>query len=163
MSGHPSHDYASDSSSFSFLDEYEADTSFVNSTVTYVSTRLGSVAASFLPDTSSGGANFGLDSSAGTPIVIANNATVTPFGNVNNFGGLFLISEFQAIGSMAMFLTSQGIMIEVADATNGFTVTINNAGTINVYLAAGVVTVQNKTGSSVTVRVTGIRLRSQNF
>lgn len=112
----------------------------------------------------SGSASSWLDASTaggGTNLVIANNATATPFGATQNFSGLILVMDTNVDGEIALFLTAAGVFMTLVSQNAGhYSTTLNSAGEMNVYLVGGVVTIQNKLGSSSNVIVFGIRLRS---
>lgn len=134
----------------------------IGGAITYLDATFGTVQGTFAPFTSAGTARFGVDVSAGDSITILNNGTATPFGNANNFSGRFTISEDQSFGRMAEFMTIQGNMVKGMDAGSSFTTTLDNASTINVYLVSNVVTIQNKTGSTIRLKIFAERLRNAN-
>lgn len=114
---------------------------------------------------SGGSALFALDSTAtGSAISIAVDATAQPFGAANNIGGMFQICETVSNGSTALFLTGNvsgaAGVIKVADTNSGFSTTINTASKINVYMASSIVTIQNKTASTISCNVQAFRNRT---
>lgn len=111
---------------------------------------------------SSGSALFAMDGTvSGAGLTIANNATATPFGNTNNFGGLLLVADTTVTGVCAMFLVGASIALVSQSSGSPFTTTSGTASKINVYLNSGVLTIENKNGSSITFNVLGFRARTQ--
>jgi len=112
--------------------------------------------------TSAGTAVFGLDSSAGATITIANNATATPFGNANNFSGEILLNDTNTTGEVAMFIVGapSGTVILLGQTASAYSTTVDTPGKINIYSVGSVVTIQNKLGSSLVLRVIARRSRS---
>lgn len=113
---------------------------------------------------SSGTAQWALDQSAGATITIANNATATPFGNASNFAGEVLINDPTTTGATGKFLiggfgAGAGVVLLGESMANSYSVVATTAARINVYLNSGVVTIENKLGASVTIRVFAIRMR----
>lgn len=113
-------------------------------------------------NTSSGTAAFSLDASAGTGITLAVDATATPFSNAANFSGLLIINEYNTQSVTGAFVAANATVTELGETASLFSTTANNAGTVNVYLSAGVLTIQNKTTGSVSLRVMSIRMRTSN-
>lgn len=97
----------------------------------------------------------------GAGISILNNATQAMFGS-QPFGGLLVVSENTAFGNSAVFIvaTSSNYSAVVAqDGGNKFSATAGNANTVNIYSTGAVVTVQNKTGSTISVSIISFRTR----
>lgn len=112
---------------------------------------------------SDGNATFALDTAAtGFAITLANNATETPFGGTNNFAGMILINETLSFGAVGLFVTGAGLIAEVSDPSARYATTAGTASMINVYMSANVVTIENKTGSTITVNVCGFRNRTSS-
>ncbi len=125
--------------------------------------QVGTNGGSLQSPRSGGTAVFALDTSGvGGNIQIANNGTATPFGNVNNFGGLILVNETQTFGSVGLFITGGAAIAEIADPGSKYTAVSGSASSINVYLNASVVTIENKTGSTITINVMALRNRAAN-
>lgn len=108
---------------------------------------------------STGTAQFALDSSPSTDLSIANNATATPFGNANNFSGLFIVNNTSS-GQVGVFIQGGGTMILVNQTGSEFTTTSGTASSTNVYLSGLVVTIQNKLGGTRTYNVMALRTRA---
>lgn len=126
-----------------------------------VATSLIQTGASLQTSPSAGTAVFAVDASAPAGLQLANNATGTPFSNANVFGGAFVIQETQADGHAALCLCGGGNAVTIVSQTGTlFSTAQGNAGTINLYSVANVITVENKFGSTVTVRVLGLRVRN---
>ena len=117
------------------------------------------VTQSIVPITSVGAATYAFDVSSETPLTILNAATATPLGNNSNFAGLILITETGVSGSTAVFLVG-GFMILLGASNGGFSVAQGTAYKTNVYLSNGVVTMENKTGSTCTYQVVAFRTRT---
>lgn len=109
-----------------------------------------------------GSAVFALDDSAGTLLSIANNATATPFGNADNFAGLVIFHEQSATGGSAIFLVSANTTVLVSQLGSVFSVTQDNAGTVNVYTSSNILTVQNKQGNTIGLMYFGFRTKSSH-
>lgn len=111
----------------------------------------------------SGSAVFAIDgTSGGSSLVIANGATATPFGGTNNFAGLLLVKEIAVDGSAALFLTSGGVIVEIADPSGHYSITSGTGSSTNVYLSSLIVTIQNNRGGSRTYNVIPIRIGASN-
>lgn len=110
---------------------------------------------------SAGTAIFSMDTATETAQSVANNATITPLANSNNFSGLILITDTGSTGATAVFLVGGGACVKVSETGATFSATLNNGGTLNLYLAASILTVQNKLGSDSSVRVLSFRTRIQ--
>jgi hypothetical protein len=130
-----------------------------------VSSLVGKVTFSQAPmvPAASGSAIFGLDCTDTAVISIVNNASSTVFGAANNFSGLLILSESIATGNCGVFATGGGFMSLISDTGTSpvFSITIGTAGKINVYVDSITlaVTVQNKFGATINIRVMGIRTR----
>lgn len=134
-------------------------------TVQTHATNKGSVSVhgTFNSVRSGGSARFAMDTTTeGSAISLANNATATPFGNSNNFGGLILINETSAFGSPGLFLTGGGAMVEIADPGAKYSTTAGTASMINIFFVSGGITIENKTGSTISLNVCAIRNRVVN-
>lgn len=108
---------------------------------------------------SAGTAVFGLDCTDTAVFNLANNGTTTPFGNANNFSGLIIVDETLFTGEVALFLV--GAVIHLTDQSiTSYTTTATTANKINVYLNSGVLTIENKTGSTTSFRVLALRTRT---
>lgn len=135
-------------------------------TIVYPTSQFALIRGSFNPDSSNGTARFGIDVSTGDPIPMNNNEVSNLFGNANNFGGRFTVSEYQTFGRMAEFMTTQGAItkgMETGGGGTSFSTTVDTPSSINVYVVSGVLKIQNKTGSFIQLRVLSARLRAQNF
>jgi hypothetical protein len=115
---------------------------------------------------SSGSAVFGIDAAnTGSTIVIANNATATPFGSGTaggTFSGLVLINNITN-GINTMNICGSAVIGQTASAAGYFSTTQGTASRVNVYYTAGPnydFTIENKTGASVTLHVFAIRTRA---
>jgi hypothetical protein len=110
---------------------------------------------------SAGSAFFGLDvSQTGTALAIANTQTATPFGASAVFSGLFMVNDTLTDGRCALFMKGDAI-VKIAETTaNTYTTTQSTASRVNVYLASGVVTIENLWGSSRTFNVMAFRSRA---
>ncbi len=73
--------------------------------------------------------------------------------------GLFVITDINVNGDTGLFLNGLAIAL-VAQTSNKFTVTATTAGKINVYRNANVITIENKLGVSLQVRVIALRTRT---
>lgn len=111
---------------------------------------------------SSGTALFGIDATQyGSALSVANNAAATPFGAARNFSGLIVMSETAIVGSVAMFLVDGGgAIVLVAQTGANYTVAVGTAASTNVYLVAGVVTVENKLGGVASYNILALRTRT---
>lgn len=111
---------------------------------------------------SSGSADFGLDFTGKSTLVIANNSTAIPTG-ANNFSGLMVINETVATGGAAAFITGGGfvVMLGASTGTTHFSTTKDTVGKINVYWDGGTsrITIQNKNGAQITCVVASFRTR----
>ena len=107
---------------------------------------------------SSGSAVFGIDCTDTGVTTIANNATGTPVGNANNFSGLFIVTDTTVTGETGIFVIGAVIAL-VAQSGTVYTITSGTGGKINVYLTAGVLTVENKQGNSIGFRFFALRTR----
>ena len=115
-------------------------------------------AGTITPKASTGSAVFALDT-AGQTFTINNNATATPFGNANNFSGLFVVNDTNNTGLCAVFLTGGAGMILVSQTGTNFTNAVGTAGKTNVYLNGNVVTIENKSGVNTNYNVMAFRTR----
>jgi hypothetical protein len=113
---------------------------------------------------SAGKPDFALDVSGSQSFTLPDNATMTPFSNTNNFSGMFLITDSTVTGQTGMFLQGAAVSgsgaILVAQTGNQYTTIPNTAGKVNIYAVSGVVTVQNKTGVSLTAQICAVRSRN---
>lgn len=133
-----------------------------NQTVSGTSTVTGllTATAGLAVPRSSGTAVFAFDATAtGSAISLANNATTTPFGNSNNFGGLLWVNETTTNGGGGLFnvgavgaVPAQGVSI-IHDSTSVFSTAVGTASKINVYTVSGVLTIENKRGVTITLQV----------
>lgn len=117
---------------------------------------------SISPPRSGGSAVFALDgTSKGSAITVLNTLNATIFSNARVFSGLLIISETAVNGNAAMFLIDGGgtvTLIGTAGAT--WSVTSGTASKTNVYLVAGVVTIENRLGSTAVYNVMALRTRT---
>jgi hypothetical protein len=104
---------------------------------------------------SSGNSTTAFDLSSQTATTLANNATFTPFGSTA-FTGWFVVTETVA-GDVAQFIAG-GNNLTLTSQTGGvFTTTAGSAGKINVSTSAGIITIENKFGSSRAFRVVAMK------
>lgn len=116
-----------------------------------------------IPEPAGSDGNYSLDVSP-TSVSIANNATFQPFGASSDFAGMLIITDSGFSGDTAVFINGGGpnvTKISESSAT-AFSTTLDNAGTINVYLSSGAITIQNKLGSDTTVKIISFRTRAGN-
>jgi hypothetical protein len=116
------------------------------------------VGGSILPALSAGSAVWAMDGNQ-TGVSIANNATATPFGNSNNFSGMFWVNDTNT-GTGAIFITGNGVIVLVSQTSTNYTVTATSANKVNVYLSGNVVTIENKSGGTTEARVIAFRTRA---
>lgn len=110
--------------------------------------------------TQTGSAVFPFDFSASPQLSIVNDATATPFGNANNFSGMFIINDPSVTGQTAMFLVGGSSTVVIASQTGTlYSTTQGTASKVNVYPNSGVITIENKSGSTIGFRVFAIRMR----
>ncbi len=128
----------------------------------YLSGELnGNFTGPMIPPTSDGTATFGIDSSGGTALSIANNATATPFSNANNFSGILMVNDPQQTGETGMFIVGGSSTVALLGQSGTlYSVASGTAGKVNVYASAGVVTIQNKQGNTIAFKVFAIRIRN---
>lgn len=110
---------------------------------------------------SDGSAKFALDAGGNDSFTLNNDATSTPFGGTNNFSGFFLIHDINT-GHWAFIISSGSVVKIVSQAETSFSTSSGTASKTNVYLSNGVVTVQNKIGSSRIYRIVAFRTRLSN-
>jgi hypothetical protein len=109
----------------------------------------------------SSGTTFGIDASVARTITIADNGFGQPFGNLNNFSGLFLLHETAWPSQAALFLVAAGTCVKVSETGTTYATTPIAPGTVNVYVnGAGAVEIHNQSGSSATFRAIGIRTKT---
>lgn len=123
-------------------------------------TGASTLSGGYIAPSSNGSAVFAIDSSAGSSTTLAQNGTMTPFGNANNFAGLVMITNTtnRAVG---LFLVGSGIVMLSDSSGNTYSASSGTASRINVFLNSNVVTVNNTIAANRTVIVTGIRLTTQ--
>ena len=83
---------------------------------------------------------------------IANDAILTITGAVYAQKVIILIGN-STDDNCAFILVSGGVAAEVSDPGNKYSITVDTASMINVYVSAGALTVQNKAGASRTVNI----------
>lgn len=114
------------------------------------------------PINSNGSALFAMDTSGGSNISVANNATATPLGNANNFKGMLLITDTfnQQTG---LFLIGNGTSALVAQTiTTAYSNTATTASRTNIYVTGSVVTLENKVGATNTYNIQTFRTTATN-
>lgn len=107
---------------------------------------------------------FSADAAYSQTITIASNATSKPFASVNNFSGMLMIDNAttSSFGTPAMFLMGGSSYFVGGDSTK-YSNTAATASKVNVYYdGSGYVTIENKTASSITIKVFSIRMKSQS-
>ncbi|MDE1868238.1 MAG: hypothetical protein KGI08_11100, partial [Thaumarchaeota archaeon] len=111
------------------------------------------------PQTSTGTTGqFAFDSSGGSNITIANNATATPFGSTTP-QGIFTVTNTNSGKTAFFFLGGDGTPVILSQGTSTeYTVTSGSAGKTNVFTSGSVVTIENKIGSSQNYKVTAWRV-----
>lgn len=109
-----------------------------------------------------GNAVFALDATTeGTALTIANTANAQVFSNARVFSGLLIISETAVSGAVGLFLIDgAGVCILVSQTGTNYSNTLGTASKSNVYLAAGVVRIENRLGSTATYNIMALRTRS---
>jgi hypothetical protein len=109
-----------------------------------------------------GSQHFALDN-AGTGQSVANEGVITPVGNANNFSGLLQVNETSVRGYVALFLCggqTTAVALVAQSGGSDYSVSAGTAGKINVYYSGGVINVQNRLGSTISLQVTPIRIRA---
>jgi hypothetical protein len=121
----------------------------------------GSLTSVGMPS-SAGTAAFGIDATlVGSTLSIANNGTATPFSNAANFSGMIIVQDTTINGGTGLFIVGGNTVLMVGNTpANTMTHTATTASRVNVYSVAGVLTVENKLGSTATLRVFAIRTRT---
>ena len=99
--------------------------------------------------------NAGLDLTRTPLVYIATNTTYV--FSTTNFRGLVLISEAVNYGGFACFAFDGGNSVEMVDTINMYSPTVGTANMINVYIGAGIPTVENKKALTAGVRINPIR------
>lgn len=114
---------------------------------------LGTFTSGVVTPKSSGATLYAIDSTSGSSITIANNATATPLGaGVALRGPLSVWSNGDGVGAF-LYADSGGCSI-ISDRAAIFAVAAGTANKINCYVTGGALTIENKRGSSITISVT---------
>lgn len=117
-----------------------------------LSAALGVFSSGIQTPRSNGATLYAIDSTIGSTIAIANNATATPLGaGVALRGPLVVWSAGDGVGAQ-LFADSGGCSI-ISDRAGIFAVAAGTANKINVYVTGGALTIENKRGSSITLSV----------
>lgn len=94
---------------------------------------------------------------------LANDGQWQPFTSIDQFAGLVVVHEL-TYGTVGLFLIGGGgiALVSQTGGTGIYTTTAGTPNKINVYALGGtVLSVQNKSGATITVTVTPIRTRTQ--
>jgi len=99
-------------------------------------------------------------------MVMAPNATWTPFGVGNNFSGMIVVDETIVSGRPAVFIIGGTVCTLIGDGSGGnfWSATQGTASRVNVYSDTAnsySVTIQNSTTNTLHVQVLGLRMRTQ--
>src|SRR5579859_4685188 len=117
--------------------------------------------AALKPPYSAGSAVFALDTAGGSLLTVANGATGTPSGNLNNFSGLIMLQDLSVSGDASLWFTANGVMVLVAQSGTLFVQSAAPAaGKVGVFVAASVVSIKNAQGASINFSVTMLRIRA---
>ena len=100
-----------------------------------------------------------IDISAGAMHNIDVDATWAPFADAN-WAGLLLVTESAITGLSALFIEGGGVLSMIYGDAGHWSMVAGTAGMINVYLAANVLTIQNKKAVQATVNIISFRTRS---
>lgn len=110
---------------------------------------------------STGTAQFALDATFQSSVTLANNATIAPFGNTNNFSGSVLITDITD-GNTGLYLVGGTPTKLVSQTQTSLSVTQDNATTSNFYFVLGQsLYLQNKIGSTQAYYLIAQRSRDQ--
>lgn len=88
----------------------------------------------------------------GSSFSLAVDGTVS-FGTASDYTGLMLVRR-EATDRAALFLCESGTVTEVSDPSGTFSAALDNAGTTNLYVTGGNLTLQNKTAGTQVYKVT---------
>lgn len=120
-----------------------------------------SISGTLKSQTTAESAVFALDAADGPGITIANDNTIDLTGG-SDFSGLFLVTDIVSGGTGA-FLQGGGSMVLLGASLAIFSTTPGTASKINIYQDGSYHNiVENKRGSSVTIRVMMLRTRSNS-
>ena len=97
-------------------------------------------------------------SDAPTKLLVVNEIW-QPFGATAVFSGFFIVNEW-VDGGVGILIQGGGSLTLVSQTTTIFSTTINTASKVNIYLSTNVVTIQNKTASTVQLQVSSIKTRN---
>jgi hypothetical protein len=103
---------------------------------------------------------WSIDAAHGTPVTLANTVQFQ-FSPAKVFSGLVIVTNGTG-GQGAVFMCAGGVVVEMADGGNVYSVTKNTGSSTNLHYESGEYLLQNNTGSEGVYYIFSIRLRASS-